>query len=131
MSNNTHDDNGFKKLFVEIKDFVGLKFDYLKIFLIEKLTKLISKLLIAMISVVLSLAVLFFLLFALAYALAPTVGFIGSFAIIAGIFLLLLIAMLVFRKVLFINPILKLMVDLFYDETKQNTAENEDDTATV
>ncbi len=76
------------------------------------------------------MAILFYLLFALAYALAPTLGFIASYAIIAGIFFLILVIVLVFRKELIVNPLLKLMVDLFYDETK-NLKNDEDDAETL
>lgn len=131
MNSKTDSSNGFKQLASAIKAFVELKIDYLKVVSVEKLTKLISKILISIIAVILILAVLFFLLFALAYALAPVVGFIASFAIIAGIFLLILIAVFAFRKVLFINPLLKLMVDLFYDETKENVVNDENNATTV
>ena len=87
--------------------------------------------LVLFITIVLAMAVLFYLLFSLAYALAPTLGFISSFAVIAGIFLLLTVIVLAFRKSLIVNPILKLMVDLFYDETKENKNEDEDNATAV
>lgn len=124
------DTNGFQKLFIDVKDFVDLKIDYLQVGLVEKLTRLISKLLILIASIIFVMAILFYLLFALAYALAPTLGFIASFAIIAGIFFLLMVIVLVFRKGLIVNPLLKLMVDLFYDETK-NLKNDEDNAETL
>lgn len=125
MADKTNTNNGFQKLFLDVKDFVDLKIDYLQVGLVEKLTRLISKLLILIASLIFGMAILFYLLFALAYALAPSVGFVASFAIAAGIFLLLLMIVLVFRKRLIINPLLKFMVGLFYDETK-NLKDDED-----
>lgn len=131
MAGKTEANNGFQKLFTDVKDYVELRMDYLQVGMVEKLTKLISKLLVLFITIVLAMAVLFYLLFSLAYALAPTLGFISSFAVIAGIFLLLTVIVLAFRKSLIVNPILKLMVDLFYDETKENKNEDEDNATAV
>jgi multisubunit Na+/H+ antiporter MnhB subunit len=130
MADKTDSNNGFQKLFIDVKDFVDLKIDYLQVGLVEKLTRLVAKLLISITSVIIVMAILFYLLFALAYALAPTLGFIASYAIIAGIFFLILVIVLVFRKELIVNPLLKLMVDLFYDETK-NLKNDEDDAETL
>ena len=130
MADKTESNNGFQKLFIDVKDFVDLKIDYLQVGLVEKLTRLVAKLLISITSVIIVMAILFYLLFALAYALAPTLGFIASYAIIAGIFFLILVIVLVFRKELIVNPLLKLMVDLFYDETK-NLKNDEDDAETL
>ncbi len=127
MPDKTDTNNGFQTLFLDVKDFVDLKIDYLKVGAVEKLTRLISKLLVLVASVIFVMAILFYLLFALAYALAPALGFIASFAIIAGIFFLLMVIVLVFRKGLIVNPLLKLMVDLFYDETKD--LKNDEDNA--
>ncbi|NLI71577.1 MAG: phage holin family protein [Bacteroidales bacterium] len=130
MAGKTELNTGFQKLFTEVKDYVELRLDYMQVGMVEKLTKLISKLLVLFIAIVFGMAVLFYLLFSLAYALAPMLGFITSFAIIAGIFLLLTIIVIVFRKSLIVNPILKLMVEVFYDDTKENKEDDENNTAT-
>lgn len=127
MSGKTENNNGFQKLFTDVKSFVELKADYVQVGLVEKLTKLVSKLLILFLSIVIGMAILFYLLLALAYALAPTLGFIASFAIIAGVFFILLAVVLLFRKSMIINPILKVMVDVFYDQDKENKLNDEND----
>lgn len=124
--------NGFQKLFFEVKDYVDIKIDYLKVVSVEKLTKVISLLIILVATIILVTAIFFYLMFALAYALAPILGFIASFAIVAGILLLKLFVLLIFRKSLIINPVLKMMVKLFDDESTENTEteiENDDDTS--
>lgn len=130
MTDKTDTKNGFQKLFLDVKDLVDLKIDYLQVGLVEKLTRLISKLLILIASLIFGMAVLFYLLFALAYAIAPVVGFTASFALVAGIFFLLMVIVLAFRNRLIIRPLLKFMVGLFYDETK-NLKEDEDDAEAV
>lgn len=123
--------NGFQQLFLDVKSFVELKIDYLQVGLVEKLTRLISTVLVLVAVIIFVLVILFYLLFALAYALAPTLGFIASFAIIAGIFFILMMIVLLFRKKLIVNPLLKFMVNLFYDETKENTNSDENNATTA
>lgn len=131
MARKSESNNGFQKLFTEVKDYVELRMEYMQVGMVEKLTKLFSSLLIIFITIVLAMAVLFYLLFSLAHALAPMLGFIVSYAIIAGVFLLLAVIVFAFRKRLIINPILKLMVDVFYDETKENNNDDEDNATAI
>lgn len=43
----------------------------------------------------------------------PEIGFVASFAIIAGIYLILLVVMVAFRKIMIINPLLRIIVGMF------------------
>lgn len=108
-----------EQFYAELKKFIELKFEYYQISLVEKLTRIISALLILFTVMVLSLVILFYLLFALAYALEPAIGYIASFSCVAGLFLILLLIFFIFRKKLVVNPILRFMVKIFYDETKE------------
>lgn len=130
MAEKTKISNAFQKLFFDIKDYSELRLDYLQVSAVEKLTKLVSKLIILFLSIILAMSILFYLLYSLAHALAPSLGFIASFAIIAGVFFILLLVLLLFRKSLVISPILKVMVDVFYDENKERK-ENDEDNAEV
>ncbi|NLO70711.1 MAG: phage holin family protein [Porphyromonadaceae bacterium] len=130
MADKTNKSNAFQKLFFDIKDYAELQLDYLQVGAVEKLTKLISKLTILFLSIIFAMSILFYLLFSLAHALAPSLGFIASYAIIAGVFFILLLVLLLFRKSLVINPILKVMVDVFYDENKERK-ENDEDNAEI
>ena len=123
--------NSFQLLFSDIKEYVRLQTDYLQVGLVEKLTKLLSKLIIAMIAFVLLIGTLFYLLFAAAYALEPSLGFVVSFALIAVFFIVLLLIVVFFRKQLIINPILKMMVDVFYEEPNEKKLKDEDNAATL
>lgn len=123
--------NSFQLLFSDIKEYVRLQTDYLQVGLVEKLTKLLSKLIIAMIAFVLLIGTLFYLLFAAAYALEPSLGFVVSFALIAVFFIVLLLIVVFFRKQLIINPILKMMIDVFYEEPNEKKLKDEDNAATL
>ena len=120
MTNKSGNISNFNQLFTDIKDYVKLQGDYVKIEFVEKITKILSLLLFILIVVVLAIGMLFYLLFSLAYILAPTVGFVISFGIIAGIYLVLLTVVLIFRKSLIVNPLLRLIVAMFYDDAKED-----------
>ena len=110
--------NSFTQLFTEVKDYLKLQGDYVKIDIVEKITKILSMLLFILVVLVLAMGLLFYLLFSLAYILGPEIGFVASFAIIAGIYLVLLITMIVFRKSLIINPLLRIIIGMFYEDDK-------------
>ena len=82
----------FQQLFFEFKKYLELQKEYTKLELTEKLTILFSTLIMVLVLIILGMVALFYLLFALAYVLEPLVGgLMASFAIIAGINVLLII----------------------------------------
>lgn len=81
----------FQQLFFEFKKYLELQKEYTKLELTEKLTILLSTLIMIVILIILGMVALFYLLFALAYVLEPLVGgLMASFAIIAGINILIM-----------------------------------------
>lgn len=128
---NANTNNGFQQVFVELKEYVRLQTDYLQVSLIEKLTKLFAKVIFALVAFFLMLGTFFYLMFALANALEPTLGFVASYSIVAAIFLVLFVIALLFRKRLFVTPILKMMVEIFYDEIKEEGNQDNEDNATT
>lgn len=129
---NANTNNGFQQVFAELKEYVRLQRDYMEVSLVEKLTKLFSKIIFAFVAFFLVLGTFFYLMFALANALEPMFGIVISYCIVAAIFLVLFIIVLLFRRQLFVKPILKMMVETFYDEIKEEgNQENENDTTTL
>ena len=97
----------FQQLFFEFKKYLELQKEYTKLELTEKLTILLSTLIMIVILIILGMVALFYLLFALAYVLEPLVGgLMASFAIIAGINILIMALVIIFRKQLIISPCL-------------------------
>ena len=89
----------FQQLFFEFKKYLELQKEYTKLELTEKLTILFSTLIMILVLIILGMVALFYLLFALAYVLEPLVGgLMASFAIIAGINVLLIALVIIFRK---------------------------------
>ena len=106
----------FQQLFFEFKKYLELQKEYTKLELTEKLTILLSTLIMI---VILSMVALFYLLFALAYVLEPLVGgLMASFAIIAGINILIMALVIIFRKQLIISPMVNFLANLFLTDSK-------------
>jgi len=109
----------FQQLYDDIKKYVELQTDYLKVEFVEKLTILLSTLLIIMLVFVLAIAALFYLSFSLAYLLQPLVGGLTiSFCIVSVLYVLLILVLFVYRKKLIINPIVRLLSRLFLSNSK-------------
>lgn len=105
-----------QQLVAELKKYLMLQKEYTKLEITEKLSKLLSTLLLAALVVMLGVAVLFYLSFTLVYVLAPLVGgLMGSFAIITCFHLLLIVLLVLFRKKLIIEPVVRLIAGLFLE----------------
>ena len=113
MINNDPKPISVHQLIAEIKEYLELQRDLLKVEGVEKLTILISAFLVLMISIILGGGALFYLLFALAYLLEPAIGLIGAFGIIGCVCLLILVVLVLLRKQLIINPIVRFLYKLF------------------
>jgi len=114
MENTPEPAESFQQLYADLKKYVELQAEYLKVEFVEKLTILVSTLLIIILITVLAVAALFYLFFSLAYALEPLLGSLAvSFAIISGIYVLLISFLVILRKRLIINPLVKFLSNLF------------------
>src|ERR1035437_3916912 len=114
MMNTQDSSENIKQLYDEVKKYVFLQSEYIKVEFVEKLTILLSTLLIITLITVLAVIALFYLFFSFAYALVPIVGSLSvSFSIIAGIYILLIGLLVFIRKNLVINPLVKFLSDLF------------------
>jgi membrane-bound ClpP family serine protease len=114
MLNNQEPADNLQQLYDEVKKYVQLQTEYVKVDFVEKLTILLSTLLIIGIVLILVIAALFYLFFSLAYALQPILGSLAiSFAIISGIYVALIVLLMAFRKKLVINPLVRFLSNLF------------------
>ena len=99
-----------------IENFQQLFFEFKKYL---ELTILLSTLIMIVVLIILGMVALFYLLFALAYVLEPLVGgLMASFAIIAGINILIMALVIIFRKQLIISPMVNFLANLFLTDSK-------------
>lgn len=106
------------QLYQEVKEYLLLQRDYVKLELTEKLTILASGIILTTLCITLGMMALFYLSFCLAYFIAPHVGGLNvSYGIITVVLLLLLGLVFLFRKPLIVKPLVKFIARLFSDDT--------------
>ena len=109
--------DSLQALFTEVKHYVDLQKDYVKLDITHKLTILLSTLILILVLVILGMIALLYLSFTLAYVLRPYVGGLtNSYAIITGGILLLGILVYVFRQRLIIQPLINFLANLLLND---------------
>lgn len=104
-----------KELFSQSINWAKLEIEYLKLTAAEKLIMLSSALILGALVMVLLLPVFLMLMFALAQVFADMMPVAVAYVVVAGIVLLFLAIMFVFRKTLVINPIAKFISKLLLE----------------
>ena len=100
--------DNLQALLTEVKHYVDLQKDYVKLDITHKLTILIS---------ILGMIAIFYLSFTLAYILEPHVGGLtNSYAIITGSILLIGILVYLLRKRLIIQPLTNFLANLILND---------------
>lgn len=109
--------DNLQALFTEVKHYVDLQKDYVKLDITHKLTILISTLILILGLIVLGMIALFYLSFTLAYILEPHVGGLtNSYAIITSSILFIGLLIYLFRKRLIIQPLTNFLANLFLND---------------
>ena len=109
--------DNLQTLFTEVKHYVDLQKDYVKLDITHKLTILLSTLILILVLVVLGMIALFYLSFTLSYVLEPLVGGLTtSYAIITGGILLLGALIYGCRQRLIIQPLTNFLANLLLND---------------
>ena len=109
--------DSLQALFTEVKHYVDLQKDYVKLDITHKLTILLSTLILILVLVILGMIALLYLSFTLAYVLEPYVGGLtNSYAIITGGILILGFIIYAFRKKLIIQPLTNFLANLLLND---------------
>jgi len=115
--------NSLRLLWAEVKSYLELQKQYLKLDTAEKLTVLLSAVATATVCLVLGAMSLFFLLFALAAWIGQLAGStVVGFLIMGAVLLLLMLVCYVQRKQWIIQPLARLIVGLFINEEEEEEA---------
>ena len=109
--------DNLQSLVTEIKKYVDLQKDYVKLDITHKLTVLLSTLILILVLVVIGMIALLYLSFTLAYVLEPHVGgLMNSYAIITGVILLIGALIYLFRQRLIVQPLTTFLANLTLKE---------------
>lgn len=100
------------KLVDTIKHYIRLQKEYVQLGAVEKTVRILTAIAITTIFCLLLVFVMVFLSFAVAYALAHIVGQVAAFSIIAGVYAIVLLLVLIFRKQWIERPLVHFLAKL-------------------
>ncbi|MBV3866513.1 phage holin family protein [Phocaeicola coprocola] len=110
------------ELFKEVKKYLKLQGEYVKLDLVEKLTILLSTLTLIFVLIILGTMAAFYLSFMLVYVLASATGsLVAGYAIIGGILILLAFIIYRLRQKLIFQPMVIFLARLFLDDSSNNS----------
>ena len=95
------------------KHYIGIQSEYVKLDVIEKVVKLLTVAAISLLVLLLAMLMLTYFSFARAYGLGAKIGMVWSFALVAGIYLALLVLLLAKRRQWIEKPLVRFLADLF------------------
>ena len=115
--------DNLEALFKEVKKYINLQGQYLKLELVEKLTILLSTLILVFVLGMLGIMALFYFSFMLVYALDSfTNSLIARYAIIGGGLLIIAFIIYKMRQTLIFQPMVNFLAKLFLDEDNEPKA---------
>ena len=119
------DNNG--KITKDVKSYFSQRYDLLKVELLEKSSRILAVLFSMLVILVSALAVLIYLSFAfISWINASLNSNVAGYLIVALLFLVLLLVVIIFNEKLFLNPIIRKLGKILYEE-KDDDGEEEDD----
>ncbi|WP_297226456.1 phage holin family protein [uncultured Prevotella sp.] len=99
-----------------VRHYIGLQSKYMKLDVIDKIVRLFTALImVALLSLLLFIG-LIYLSFAAVYALEPFMGTATAFACIAGVYFVVLLLFVVFRKKWIERPLVRFLASMLMQE---------------
>jgi hypothetical protein len=104
-----------------VKDYINLRIDYIKLLLTEKIARMASFFLLSVIFFILGMFLLLFISFAFVFWYGEEVGpiFMGAL-IIVGFYIVTGLTIYVMRNKLFVNPMVKHLAKIIMEEENEN-----------
>ncbi len=116
-----------RQFILDLKSYLSIESDYYQVLLVEKTTKIVSLIILFFLLSGLFLGLFFFLLLGLAYFLSSIYGKLITFWIVLGLIILFMLLVILFRKKIITNPILRLVLNIFDDKTFKGRKEDKDE----
>lgn len=106
-------ENSLKTLWTEIRRYLELNIEYARLTAAEKTTILLTAVATSAIVGLLAVLIFFFISIACVHWLGMVISMALAYTVMAGVYVLLLVVAVVFRKQLIINPVAKFISRLF------------------
>ena len=110
---NTNTTPSLRQIIAEIRQYLSLQYEWVKLDGVEKLTRIVSALVLLIISIIPISITLFYLSLSAVHYLESYTGIIAAYSIIAGAFFLLFVLLWLLRRPCVINPILRFLYKIF------------------
>ena len=111
--------DNIRSLWTEVKNYLELQKEYLKLDTAEKLSVLLSAVATVVLCVTFALAAILFIMVALTLLLAKVVGGVWSTVIMGGAMLLIIVIILIARKRWIVQPISRFIARLIVGEDEE------------
>lgn len=98
MFSNDQNIETIAQLVENVKHYITLQSEYVRLDIVEKVVRILTALIITGMLCLFLTLMLIYLSFAAAYALQPLVGNVAAFAIVAGVYFVILMLFIIFRK---------------------------------
>ncbi len=112
-------DDKYQKLIRDGKQYVRMRYDLLRLELLEKMSRILAVILLIIVATFLILAAFIYFTFAIVAWLQPMLGTVVPLCIVGGFFVLLLLILILLRKKLFVNPIISILSGILFDKNPQ------------
>ena len=111
----------YKQILNEVKSYANMRFDLLRLELLEKLSKIISLILLVVVCIIISIIVFTYLSILLLLWLNDVFSsMIPGVCIVAGIYALALAIMIIFKNKIFLNPIVSALSKIIFSDKQPN-----------
>lgn len=107
------------KLIDVLRHYIGLKSEYFKFDVTEKVVRLFTALILMAVLFLIVILILIYLSFAAAYALSPHLGMPTAFLLVAGVYLVIFLLFVLFRKQWIELPVLRFLASVLIDKDKK------------
>ena len=117
----------YKQIIEEVKSYANMRFDLIRLELLEKLSKIISLVLLVVVCILVSVIIFTYLSVLLLLWLNEAFSsMIPGVCIVAGIYATVLAIIVIFKKQIFLNPIVGALSKIIFSDkdTKQDLQQN-------
>ena len=120
-------ENNYEKLAEEMKSYVRMRYDLIRLELLEKLSRIIALFFLILMTIVLLMTALIYFSFAVVAWLEPCFGsFIPPLCIVGGIYIVLAFVAVVFKHQIFLNPLIRKMSQILFKKDANLNEEDDD-----
>lgn len=102
-----------RQVIAEIKQYLSLQCEWVKLDSVEKLTRIVSSLIFLILAIILIAIALLYLSLSVVHIIQIYTGAVAAYSIMAGFFLLLFVVLWLLRRSCIVNPILRFFYKMF------------------